>query len=439
MRITPRGRLVSDRLRCVGAAFHEGFAHYLKVWKRWSGRKRERHGGVKEMKWMRVIKAGGRGRELKVLPAGQCHGPFAAASGRRCQSAHPAGIEPRGRIGRLPRRGLPRRPRPAKCRGRLHRGVFCAGKSMITVRAAPPWWCATGERGSRPRRRRPAGPPDGLRHRLRLDAAETSSPRFSWRRCGGWEALSAHRRGRPRALPANTTGSAWPASGPPPGARRAAHAPWRRGGAAGPKAPRRPWKRPRTRPPANAASRGRGRPLPCVFHAGGRRPCACSPGLRSPCLWRCRGSGAPDLHRLARRHHGGHNKHFCARQGRHGRCARGHHRRPAAQGLSPAMLRPSAALHAGGGSGRHMSRALTDIFGASRRGSHHLPSLTPSAPVASMGAGGTPLADVLPPSLNPHGKLNFPYQAPQCTAPRSLLTGVNSESRHTRHYSLILR
>ena len=311
----------------------------------------------------------------------QCRaGLPAAAPGRRCQQVHPRALEPRGRVGRLPGRGLPGGCGRRACRGRLHRGVLRREIDDHRARlAAVVWWCATGERGSRPRRRRPGR----VTRRPASSAAASTrrkppSPRFSWRRCGAGRRLCSS-TGAPSGFSPTPPACAWPASGPPPGARHCSRptAARRRGW---PKASGRPWKRPMTRPT-------RGTRSPLAEAAGALSPAsratlaeadpgACGPGLRARRgLRRRRGPQRPrDLHRLARRHRGGHGPgHVRARQGRHGRRARGHRSAPCSpKGLSPrdaAAL--GCALHAE--AGRGAAAALTDIC-VSRRGPHHAPS-----------------------------------------------------------------
>lgn len=140
--------------------------------------------------------------------------------------------------------------------------VFCAGKSMITVRGwRRLWWCATGERGSRPRRPRP-----GRVTRPPASSAAAStrrrrpSPRFLWKRCGAGRRLCSS-TGAPSRFSPTPPDCAWPASGPQPGARRYSR-PTAAKRRAWPEAPGRPWKRLRLRPPRNARPPGRGRGHP---------------------------------------------------------------------------------------------------------------------------------------------------------------------------------
>ena len=129
--------------------------------------------------------------------------------------------------------------------------VFCAGKSMITVRGWRPSLVVRDWRAWKPAKA-PApqpGHPTACVIGCGFDAAETSLTSLLMETVRGWEA--------PLLIDGGALGLlAWPASGPPPGARRCSRptAARRRGW---PKAPGRPWERPRTRPPGECAAPSR--------------------------------------------------------------------------------------------------------------------------------------------------------------------------------------
>ena len=306
-----------------------------------SGRKRERHGRLKKdatritEKWHDLDVAPGR-----AMPSWPVCLPHPAADANKYTRGHLSLV-----VGSAAYPGAACLAAAAgeRGRGRLHRGVLRREIDDHRARlAAVVWWCATGERGSRPRRRRPGR---ATRRPASSAAASTRrkppSPRFSWRRCGAGRPLCSS-TGAPSGFSPTPPACAWPASGPPPGARRCSRptAARRRGW---PKAPGRPWKRPRTRP-----TRGTRSPLAeaaAALSPASRAtlaeadPGAGGPGLRARRgLRRRRGPQRPrDLHRLARRHRGGHGPgHVRARQGRHGRRARGHRSAP----CSPRGFRP---------------------------------------------------------------------------------------------------
>ena len=117
--------------------------------------------------------------------------------------------------------------------------VFCAGKSMITVRGWRPSLVVRDWRAWKPAKApapRPGRP----------------SPRFLWKRCGAGRRLCSS-TGAPSRFSPTPPDCAWPASGPQPGARRYSRptAARRRGWLKG---PGRPWKRPRSQRPAERAA-----------------------------------------------------------------------------------------------------------------------------------------------------------------------------------------
>ena len=199
-----------------------------------------------------------RGSESGPRP-GQCRaGLSAAASGRRCQQVHPRALEPRGRD----RPPTPARPawrlRPASVAGPATPRCSAPGKWIITVRGWRPSLVVRDWRAWKPAKApapRP-GHPTACVIGCGFDAAETSLTSLLMETVRGWEAPSAHRRGRPRASRQRHRPAPGPRAGPPAG-RSTLLTP--HGGEATPGWPRasgRPGKRPTTR-----AARGTRSPL----------------------------------------------------------------------------------------------------------------------------------------------------------------------------------